>query len=384
MEPGNLMEQLCNFSATFLIDDDICERVRRLIDQCICETFQIESYHVMLDGKKVGGKPGLATPKISGQAWCNDDADSVPIYDSDNAISYRAQSTYAYQEQKPLWITSKDEKPLHESDEYIDYWSLTHEQNTEELPKFRNPNKRDIKTSVIIPLRHGEAHVFGFICLESKKYINGDDKLSERAKEEFNKLANSIGAILSAHENYLNRQNSTRNALERLEKLAQDYNLACPLSKPIVFFASSSQADPEVVSVIRTVLNEFRNEIEVKDWREDQSTGYIPAHIKETISDCKFGICYFSEPAKKEDKSKYNYIDNPNVMFEAGMLNSLVYSVTAAPKGWIPIREEESPAAPFDFAQERMIIIRRLNDRKINKDELITDFKGRLQELLKL
>ena len=383
MEPGNLMEQLCNFSATFLIDDDISERVRRLIHTCISETFQIKFYHIMLDGKQVSGKPGLATPKIAGQAWCNDDADSVPIYSSDNTTSYRAQSTYAYQEQKPLWITSKDGKPLHESDEYIDYWSFTHENETKELPKFRNPDKREIKTSVIIPLRHGEGHVFGFICLESREHIKGNNKLSQCAKQEFNKLANSIGAILSAHENYLNRQNSTRNALERLEKLAQDYKFACPLSKPIVFFASSSQADPEAVSVIRTVLNEFADEIEVKDWREDQSTGYIPGHIKETISDCRFGICYFSEPAKEEDHSKYNYIDNPNVMFEAGMLNSLVYSLTAAPKGWIPIREEESPPAPFDFAQERMINIKRLNDRKINKDKLITDLKDRLQELLK-
>ena len=383
MEPRNLMEQLYNFSSTSLIDDDISERLRELIHKCICKTFQVKFYHIMLDGKQVSGKPGLATPEIAGKAWCNDNADSVPIYSDSTIISYRAQSTYAYQEQKPLWIISKDEGSLHESDEYIDYWSSTHESNIKELPKFRNPNKRDIKTSVIIPLRHGEGHVFGFICLESEKCIKGDTKISQRAKEEFKKLANSIGAILSAHENYLNRQNSTRNALKRLEKLAEDYKLACPLSKPIVFFASSSRADQEVIGIIREVLDKFAEEIDVKYWHEDQTPGHIPEHIKETISDCRFGICYFSEPVKEEDRSEHDYIDNPNVMFEAGMLNSLVYSVNAAPRGWIPIREEDSPSAPFDFAQQRMIILKRLNDKKVNRSELITNLKERLKELLK-
>lgn len=47
-------------------------------------------------------------------------------------------------------------------------------------------------------------------------------------------------------------------------------------------------------------------------------------------------------------------MDNPNVIFEAGMLHALINSPDAPPSGWIPVREEDSPAAPFDFAAERI------------------------------
>lgn len=396
MEPKNLMEQISNFSSTFLIDNDITEGIRVIIDRCIRETFKVKFYHVMLDGKQVNGQPGLATAETGGQAWCNDDADAVPIYSDNTITSYRAQSTYAYQEQKPLWIISKDEGPLNKSEEYIDHWSSTHENKIKKLPNFENPNKQDVKTSVIVPLKHGEKHVFGFICLESEECIKGDTKISDRAKEEFEKLANSIGAILSAHENYSNRKSSTRKALERLKKLAKDYRLSCPLSKPTVFFGSSSKADKQVLGIIRRVLDNFGDEVEVKYWSKDESPGFIPKHIKEVIFDCRFGICYFSEPIKKEnqnkdsdtnreDQAKHRYIDNPNVIFEAGMLDSLVSSVDAAPTGWIPIREEDSPSAPFDFAQQRMIIVKRMGIEKkeINEEELTTNLKDRLRELLK-
>ena len=37
------------------------------------------------------------------------------------------------------------------------------------------------------------------------------------------------------------------------------------------------------------------------------------------------------------------------------------------PAGWIPIREEKSPPAPFDFASERILIIPRSASGELNE-----------------
>src|SRR5262245_17731026 len=47
-------------------------------------------------------------------------------------------------------------------------------------------------------------------------------------------------------------------------------------------------------------------------------------------------------------------------------------AVTDNPTGWIPVREPLSPPAPFDFARQRMLIIPRLIDNKLNLDQLRT------------
>jgi hypothetical protein len=79
-------------------------------------------------------------------------------------------------------------------------------------------------------------------------------------------------------------------------------------------------------------------------------------------------------------------LDNPNVIFEAGMFQSLTnVAATEAPTGWIPIREPPDlcPSPPFDFAQQRMIIVERFSDQKPNLDRLQADLKDRIETLLK-
>lgn len=98
-------------------------------------------------------------------------------------------------------------------------------------------------------------------------------------------------------------------------------------------------------------------------------SGNINAQIAREIVRSRFGICYLSQ--KSQDDSSHKFIDNPNVVFEAGMLHALtrVTSATsgAEPSGWIPMREADSPPAPFDFAAERTIEIPRSGNGELNE-----------------
>ena len=104
--------------------------------------------------------------------------------------------------------------------------------------------------------------------------------------------------------------------------------------------------------------------------------------IIETITKSRFGVCYFSEPAPDGDSDNHKFIDNVNVIFEAGMFQSLTNSPNVVPVGWIPIREKESPPPPFDFGKERIVEIPRLADGKLNQDLFIEIFNGRVTNLL--
>jgi hypothetical protein len=56
---------------------------------------------------------------------------------------------------------------------------------------------------------------------------------------------------------------------------------------------------------------------------------------------------------------EYEFVDNANVIFEAGMLQANTNAPAQIPTGWIPIREKNSPHPPFDFAAQRTILIKR-------------------------
>jgi len=80
------------------------------------------------------------------------------------------------------------------------------------------------------------------------------------------------------------------------------------------------------------------------------------------------------------------YIDNANVVFEAGMLHARTIaddpSSGREPTGWIPMREEDSPRAPFDFAAERILIVPRFRDGALNEDRLREMLRARINTLL--
>ncbi|MCP4409085.1 MAG: nucleotide-binding protein [Gammaproteobacteria bacterium] len=380
MQP-TIADELYEFSTAHLVDHDTCNDIREIVEAYIFNTLEMNYYHVMIDGKQVERRPGLGTPKILENTWCNDDADTVPIH-GNGELSYRAQSTYSYQQKLPLWITSGkgEAEPLHSADEYIDQWSGI---SSEKLPKYRNTSKPQIKTSIIVPLRQGEGHVFGFLCVESERfhYIN------EPSKAALLRMADAIGATLASHEDYVKKQNNTRSALNRLKRFALDNKCTSPLAKPTIFIASSERADNKVMGIIRDIVSGFSAQLTPHYWKEDKKAGDIPTQIHESISQCRFGICYFSELSEKkgQESTKAEYVDNPNVMFEAGMLHSLSQSSTASPQACILVREKDSQKPPFDIAHERIVEVERLGSERaeLNSERLHDDLRRSLEELLK-
>jgi hypothetical protein len=115
-------------------------------------------------------------------------------------------------------------------------------------------------------------------------------------------------------------------------------------------------------------------------WNGIEESGSITLGLIEEIARSRFGICYLSEPAKGAGNE---YSDNPNVLFEAGMLHSLTNSPIATPAGWVPIRERRSPEIPFDFASERILIITRSNDGRLAEETFRADLRKRVKALLR-
>jgi hypothetical protein len=152
------------------------------------------------------------------------------------------------------------------------------------------------------------------------------------------------------------------------------------LAKPQIFVASSSQADQQVMAVVKQVLNEVKDKLAVVMWSDIAKAGTITVHIVEEITKSRYGLCYFSEPANSGGKKRYQ--DNPNVIFEAGMLHSLTNSPVTVPEAWVPIREDDSPPAPFDFAAERIAIVPREQDGKLIREEFKDQLRLRLAALL--
>ena len=76
--------------------------------------------------------------------------------------------------------------------------------------------------------------------------------------------------------------------------------------------------------------------------------GSISAQVISEITGSDFGIAYFSEPVKEGA-----FQDNPNVLFEAGMMQALTNAAGTLFKGWIPIRESEKGWHVYGIAIER-------------------------------
>jgi len=94
------------------------------------------------------------------------------------------------------------------------------------------------------------------------------------------------------------------------------------------------------------------------------------------IGNSELGLCYFSEPT-----TEGQFQDNPNVLFEAGMMQALANSPSTRLRAWIPVREKESPSIPFDIASERILSVDRA-DGKLDKTSFADALRKRVATLI--
>ena len=166
-----------------------------------------------------------------------------------------------------------------------------------------------------------------------------------------------------------------------------------------IFVGSSSRAENDVMGKVYDIVNKYKkkyqSKVDVYYWKDSHKSGDIMDEIIEEIRTSQIGILYMSEKKDQAESSdtEIKYQDNPNVLFEAGIFHAFSKSIFTEDddsnlnsiyqvKKWIPIREENSDKTPFDFAQERKVIVRRYGEEGVNLEQLENDLNKRLDACL--
>lgn len=347
--------QLRHFArAVDIVDDQIFERVRGLVYKYVRDELGA-AYFELMQAQAFDSDPALK------MFWSLDEKDHLwPIEQRDG--SYTNLVTMAYAEQKPLWIVDRDKRPLREAEKLEDQWS-----HTPELPHYEPVDDQPVRMLVVLPLHHRRP--LGVCYFESVAHIG----ITDVAKAELRLLANAVALLFELYEANRTQFRMTSSAIFELQERLDQAKFP-QLTKPHFFLAFSNQADTQVTTIIREVLHRFSEQLDFTDWQRIDETGNVNAQIAREITRSRFGICYLSEPAGDSADEGVSYVDNPNVVFEAGMLHARTAANEAGDgdeaTGWIPMRERASPPAPFDFRAERTLEIPRFDDGSLMEDRL--------------
>lgn len=345
-----------------IVSDQTFREIRDLVWKYLTDQLEAEYFEIMYR-TSIGPRPSLKAH------WSSRDEELAWSIHGDEG-AYSNPITAAFDNNKPLWLVSPDDSELARAAEVRDQWSrLT------KLPPYQPLVLRPIRTAIVVPL---PLHpTYGLYFVETRKSVS----FNETGKEELHALGEALGIALELNNLYRVQSRLTRDAIRELRATLESAEFP-ELAKPRLFFAFSNRADRSVIDVVKTVLRTFSDRLEVRDWDQMRTAGNIPQQITHSIARSKFGICYLSEP--QPDNSFNEYIDNPNVVFESGMLQAQTnaYAQEKEPTGWIPIREENSPQAPFDFASSRMIIVPRAQNGDLDEQRLREDLHQQVKSLL--
>jgi hypothetical protein len=346
-----------------IVDENTFNEIKQLVTHYLQSELGA-AYFTVGREERINGVTGLRT------MWSSErDEHSTTIKSVDG--SYSTQISVAFDRAAPLWIVSPNRAPLRNATKYVDLWSDL----SDVLPPYRPPINRDLRTSIVLPLHRGGGRVLGVIYFESTQYL----EFTEATKTELELVADALAILIDLSQANRVQSSATKDVLSELREILHAGRFP-KLAKPQIFVASSSQADQQVMAVVKQVLNEVKDKLAVVMWSDIAKAGTITVHIVEEITKSRYGLCYFSEPANSGGKKRYQ--DNPNVIFEAGMLHSLTNSPVTVPEAWVPIREDDSPPAPFDFAAERIAIVPREQDGKLIREEFKDQLRLRLAALL--
>ncbi|MHC4084776.1 MAG: TIR domain-containing protein [Planctomycetota bacterium] len=347
-----------------IVDDIIFQRTWDLVKQYLTEQLK-PAYWALLVESQVDNERGLYARECS-------EGGHMSFSLMKGKDEYNGLAAYSFGEGKPLWLVSPDKEPLDPNTSIKDKWS-----KVENLPCFDRPSDAGIRTVVFVPLRQ-MGRTIGLLDLQSPQYT----EITKKITDELILVADTLTVLLTLLDINKAQRDHTLEAINLHGKALSEESWP-PLTKPKIFVASSGEADGKVMGAICSVLDEFSTKLDVHYWKDSSTSGNINLEILQQVKESQFGLCYFSEPVE-DPNSEYKYQDNINVVFEAGMFQSQTNpNVTDDPTGWIPIREQPSPPPPFDFAQQRMIIVERLTEGNPNIDKLEGSLKDRINALLR-
>ncbi|MES9867696.1 MAG: hypothetical protein ABW157_20415 [Candidatus Thiodiazotropha sp. LLP2] len=359
-------EQLIQFAyAVDYIDADNFNRIRQLVDNYTRNTLNITVTRFMVTSQ-IGDKIGLIPHKFATMGKYS----TMPVRDAKNHIA--SQTAYSFIKNRPLWIVSAtpNNPLLNKSVKYRDLWS-----KSTSIPKYIKPSSDPIKTSIIIPLKDENGVTFGIFNFETTERLD----ITQAAKQELSIIADAVAITYRTFSTTKARNQFTGNAIDELNKVLQ--KPLPKLTKPNIFLASSSDAEGDVIKAIKAVFmeKEYLDKFNQIYWKDIHRPGNINMQLLLELGTCRYGVCYLSEAISGEKPTLYQ--DNPNVVFEAGMLHGRSDADSPIPASWIPIREKNSVEAPFDFATQRMIQVPR-NSGKLQITRFKAMFRKRLDALI--
>lgn len=373
MVARSFAHEIRHFSrATAVISQDDFTDVLRMAQKYLKDKAYIHKIELVLQ-TKIEGELGLEP-----QDWDDNDRYGAYLLRKKDG-SPNGQNACSFIHGRPLWIVSKNEEVLEDSSDYLDLWS-----DRSEIPKFtRFPRKKDwssddeTRVLISIPTELFTKTLAGILYFESSQRL----KASKQAKEELMVLAEGLCTL---HELVVQTKESSKKTSQAVEelRLGVEEKIDLQVSKATLFFAYSGNSDDEVVGHIKSVLDEFFEDIDVIDWKEISESGEINNQIINSIRTSKYSICYFSE---KDDASKgtQHFRDNPNVLFEAGMIHMSIQDPRVMPQGCLLIREVPPPKVPFDFSTLRIVEVERKNDGALNAQAFESMLRDSLKTLLK-
>jgi len=346
-----------------IVDKATFDGVRDLIIRYVKRELGEQSYFELLRERPAGAAMDLDT------FWSSENRSQLLSLRHQDG-TFESAAAFSFAKEKPLWVVGRNRDSLEncQPGDCRGQWS-----QVTDLPPHRSPTNRPMKTLITLPLRRKRP--LGLFYVESPRYLEA----AELARNEFSLLADSLATLLDLWEKNETHSDNTVEAVDNLRDMIT--NAQFPrLTRPQVFIAHSARADKQVTGVIRQVLQQYETKIDITYWNDISEAGNVTVQIGEKIVNSRFGICYLSEPTNAAE-SGTRFVDNPNVIFEAGMLHALANAPNAPPSGWIPIRERESSSAPFDFAHERILEVARLSTGEVAPN-FETDLRSRVNALL--
>ena len=292
--------------------------------------------------------------------------------------SFYGQAAFAYGSGRPLWIVAEDRQPLSHTNRYVD---LFENADGPDIPPYEAiPSVTSVKTSIIMPLRANK-EVFGVINIESTRYL----RMSDDWRIELEKIADGVAILYRLKAANDLQIDCTRAAQECLESA----DFVPVVLQRTMFVASSARADLQVCKELRKVLGEYSKKFEIVSWTDPQY-GNIIENIWLKISSCTYGACYFSEPEQVPGSSQGDmkstttavYRDNPNVLFEAGILYALRQIKRMPLRKLLLIRESSSAKIPFDLSTEFMVYVQRQRDGTADLEHLRRELRRTLNSML--
>ena len=348
--------------STDIMDQQAFHGLLRLIQIYVNQHLGIGYLSVLRESGNVNNKPGLQTE------WCT--RDQKPSYTVDKDPDYESHTAYSYAENKPIWVVAKSRGPLHSAKDIRDLWS-----GADDLPPYNAAIQEELLTSVMHPLTK-ESRSIGVIEFATRDYIEP----TPASLEEVQMLAKVVSRALQMYDLRRDQRANTGEALDKLEEALNTESWArLALPKLFVAYPGHERVPEErrdehkaVIESIQGVLDEFKDVLKPVYWEDNFTAGSIPDKLFSDITSSEFGVCYLSEP-----DAPGGFVDNANVLFEAGMMQALTN--TPSPfKAWIPVREKETKSLPFDIVSENILFVDRTDD---NLDAFANELRSRVSEL---